>query len=85
MFSSISQRTTLKFQLQKSRSFAECEIIGSSLLLIFERKTNEISVKWIDFAHVYKPSSGKKNDGVLYGLGNLVKALEDAGKARGAL
>mgnify|MGYP001311780005 CR=1 FL=1 len=75
-----SEIRDLKDRLSKSSSFAEHEIIGSSLLVIFDRrKTGKVSIKWIDFAHVYKPSNeGKKSDGILFGLDTLAKAFENA-------
>ena len=73
-----SEIRDLKDRLSKSSSFAEHEIIGSSLLVILDRKTGKVSIKWIDFAHVYKPSIEKKSDGVLFGLDSLSKAFEDA-------
>ena len=72
----------LKDRLEASTSFAEHDVIGSSLLIIFDRKSSKVSIKWIDFAHVYKPSTGrKKSDGVLFGLESLAKAFEEAASA----
>lgn len=68
--------------LEASAFFASREFVGTSLLFVFDHRRRGMRMKWIDFAHVYEPTRGKKNDGVLFGARSLARSLRRASRLK---
>lgn len=60
--------------IDSSKIFSEYEMVGTSLL--FVHCNGNVTIKWIDFANTYKPSSPDHN-GIREGVNSLIEVLSD--------
>jgi len=75
---------TLLLRLKKMLQWAETQkmfrFYGTSVLIIYEGDLNgdvqKTEVRLVDFAHVFKIQDGGRDEGVLFGLKNLVSYLQ---------
>jgi len=64
-----------------AESQSDVRLYSSSILFVYdghkgEDANNEIVIKIIDFAHVFKINDEGKDDGYIFGVNNLVQHLE---------
>ncbi len=60
--------------IESSNIFPEYEMVGTSLLFI--HCNGHVTIRWIDFANTYKPSSQDHN-GIREGVNSLIELLSD--------
>jgi len=74
----IDELILIQSAVRSSKLFLDYEMVGTSFLFIHHN--GNATIRWIDFANTYKPSSDD-NNGIQQGIDSLINILSELIKA----